>query len=183
MQIQDFTTGLLLLEIILSVYVVSKYWGEHVTGIGLEPDRDRDGFWMNSSHYDHGTSSTVGALMIIFGVIIEFATLFGLSMYLENMMPVWVSCLIEGIIIAIIFYFMLKSAWAKSEENEIECLRLNKDNDPYSSYMKYKRDSYEKYHDQIYGTQSSDTRSTDDEEDEEDSYIQYNKYPDDFRRP
>lgn len=150
MQLQDITTPLLILTIVISVYAVSKWWGEYQTGIGLEPDRDRDGYYMNSSHYDHGTSSTAGAIMV-FTVIPQFMILFGIPLYLENILPLGVTCLIEIIILNSIYYFIIKSAWRMGDINEVECLKLNVNCSPYSDYVKHKvkQGVYEKYQDQL----------------------------------
>ncbi|MBQ6220306.1 MAG: hypothetical protein IJJ47_11285 [Methanosphaera sp.] len=150
MQIQDITTALLILTMAISVYAISKWWGEYQTGIGLEPDRDRDGFYMNSSHYDHGVSTTAAAIMV-FTVIPQFIILFGIPMYLESILPLWFTCLIEIIILNIIYYFIIKSAWRMSEINEVECLKLNVNCSPYSDYVKHKvkQGIYEKYQNQL----------------------------------
>jgi hypothetical protein len=195
MQIQDITTALLFLTIAISVYAIPKWWGEYQTGIGLEPDRDRDGYYMNSSHYDHGVSTNVLAIMV-FTVIPQIMILFGIPMYLEPLLPLWLTCLIEVIILNAIYYPIIKSAWHMSEINEIECLKLNANCNPYSDYVKnkVKQGVYEKYQDQIPSDNSyevydnmthkrpSQNTNYHDEEDHSDDYNHDVRGNDDFRR-
>ena len=150
MLIQKICVALVVLTIAISVYAISKWWGEYETGIGLEPDRDRDGYYMNSSHYDHGVSTTVGAIMLM-TTIPQFGILLGIPMYSESILPIWVTCLIEVIVLNTIYYFLIKSAWRMSDINEVECLKLNANCNPYSDYVKYKVNQgiYEKYQDQL----------------------------------
>lgn len=195
MRFQDITTAGVFLTIIISIYAVSKWWGEYQTGIGLEPDRDRDGYYMNSSHYDHGTSSNAGAIMV-FTFIPQMIILFGIPMKLEPILPIWSSCLIEIIGLNTIYYYIIKSAWRMSDVNELECLKLNKDCNPYSDYVKYKvkQEVYQKYEEYIPTPNSYityynmthkkpyESQKYTEDTDSSDDYTPNNRYNDDFRR-